>query len=111
MRAASLLTSTQMVQHFVRSGHTFTNVSIANVGDICKNPTKVLIEGAKLLKTRLSSWGISREYHDILMRLSEMRKTSAGTVVPVTPAHYAATPGPISGHGHGHGGPRLEVRG
>lgn len=63
----------EMIQHFVRNGHNMTG-HMSNVGDICKAPRKVLLEGAKLLRTRLSCWGVSREYHDILTRLAEMRK-------------------------------------
>jgi hypothetical protein len=63
----------EMIQHFVRNGHNMTG-HMSNVGDICKAPRKVLTEGAKLLRSRLSCWGVSREYHDILIRLSEMRK-------------------------------------
>ena len=62
----------EMIQHFVRNGHNMT-AHISN-GDICKTPSKVLLEGAKLLRTRLSCWGVSREYFDILTRLAEMRK-------------------------------------
>lgn len=63
----------EMIQHFVRNGHTMTG-HMSNVGDICKAPQKILLEGAKLLRTRLSCWGVSREYYDILTRLAEMRK-------------------------------------
>jgi len=49
---------------------------LTNVGDLCKAPQKVLLEGAKLLRTRLACWGVSREYHDILMKLAELRKAS-----------------------------------
>jgi hypothetical protein len=63
----------EMIQHFVRNGHNMTG-HMSNVGDICKAPRKVLLEGAKLLRTRLSCWGVSREYHDILIKLAEMRK-------------------------------------
>jgi hypothetical protein len=56
----------EMVQHFVRNGHNMAGY-MAGVGDICTTPNKVLLEGAKLLKTRLSCWGVSREYHDVLM--------------------------------------------
>ncbi|OAL21583.1 hypothetical protein AYO22_07979 [Fonsecaea multimorphosa] len=65
----------EMVQHFVRNGHTMSG-HMTNVGDICKAPQKVLLEGAKLLRTRLACWGVSREYHDILMKLAELRKAS-----------------------------------
>jgi len=63
----------EMVQHFVRNGHNMSG-HMSNVGDICKSPQKVLLEGAKLLRTKLSSWGISREYYDILTKLAELRK-------------------------------------
>lgn len=63
----------EMVQHFVRNGHNMSG-HMSNVGDICKAPEKVLLEGAKLLRTRLTCWGVSREYHDILMKLAEVRK-------------------------------------
>ncbi|ETN45637.1 uncharacterized protein HMPREF1541_09469 [Cyphellophora europaea CBS 101466] len=63
----------EMIQHFVRNGHNMTG-HMSNVGDICKTPSKVLLEGAKLLRTRLGCWGVSREYYDILTRLAEMRK-------------------------------------
>ncbi|KAI1628952.1 hypothetical protein EDD37DRAFT_26755 [Exophiala viscosa] len=63
----------EMVQHFVRNGHNMSG-HMSNVGDICKTPQKVLLEGAKLLRTRLSCWGVSREYYDILMKLAELRK-------------------------------------
>ncbi|EXJ57699.1 uncharacterized protein A1O5_12489 [Cladophialophora psammophila CBS 110553] len=65
----------EMVQHFVRNGHTMSG-HMTNVGDICKAPQKVLLEGAKLLRTRLACWGVSREYYDILMKLAELRKAS-----------------------------------
>jgi hypothetical protein len=63
----------EMIQQFVRNGHNMT-AHISNIGDICQTPRKVLLEGAKLLRSRLSSWGVSREYYDILTRLAEMRK-------------------------------------
>ncbi|EXJ89389.1 hypothetical protein A1O3_02456 [Capronia epimyces CBS 606.96] len=63
----------EMIQHFVRNGHNMSG-HMSNVGDICKTPQKVLLEGAKLLRTRLACWGVSREYHDILTRLAELRK-------------------------------------
>ena len=63
----------EMVQHFVRNGHNMSG-HMSNVGDICKMPQKVLLEGAKLLRTRLSCWGVSREYYDILTKLAELRK-------------------------------------
>ncbi|KAK4943153.1 hypothetical protein LTR10_017177 [Elasticomyces elasticus] len=63
----------EMVQHFVRNGHNMSG-HMSNVGDICKTPQKVLLEGAKLLRTRLSCWGVSREYYDILTKLAELRK-------------------------------------
>ena len=63
----------EMVQHFVRNGHNMSG-HMSNVGDICKTPQKVLMEGAKLLRTRLSCWGVSREYFDILTKLAELRK-------------------------------------
>ena len=63
----------EMVAHFVRNGH-HMSAHMSNVGDICKNPQKVLSEGAKLLRTRLSCWGVSREYYDMLTKLSELRK-------------------------------------
>jgi hypothetical protein len=47
---------------------------MSNVGDICKTPQKVLLEGAKLLRTRLACWGVSREYYDILTKLAELRR-------------------------------------
>ncbi|OAL30104.1 hypothetical protein AYO20_08907 [Fonsecaea nubica] len=65
----------EMVQHFVRNGHTMSG-HMTNVGDICKTPQKVLLEGAKLLRTRLACWGVSREYYDILMKLAELRKAT-----------------------------------
>lgn len=65
----------EMVQHFVRKGHNMSG-HMSNVGDICQTPAKVLLEGAKLLKTRLACWGVSREYYDILTRLAELRKAS-----------------------------------
>jgi hypothetical protein len=48
--------------------------NMSNVGDICAAPEKVLKEGAKLLKSRLMAWGVSREYYDILMALSETKR-------------------------------------
>ena len=60
----------EMVQHFVRNGHTMSGY-MSNVGDICKTPNKVLNEGAKLLRTKLSCWGVSREYFDVLTKLYE----------------------------------------
>lgn len=63
----------EIVHHFVRNGHNMSG-HMSNVGDICKAPQKVLLEGAKLLRTRLSCWGVSREYHDILTKLAELRK-------------------------------------
>lgn len=63
----------EMVQHFVRNGHNMSG-HMSNVGDICKTPQKVLLEGAKLLRTRLACWGVSREYYDILTKLAELRK-------------------------------------
>lgn len=67
----------EMVQHFVRNGHNMSG-HMTNVGDICKtgSPQKVLLEGAKLLRTRLACWGVSREYYDILMKLAELRKAT-----------------------------------
>ncbi|KIX06277.1 uncharacterized protein Z518_04252 [Rhinocladiella mackenziei CBS 650.93] len=65
----------EMVQHFVRNGHNMSG-HMSNVGDICKTPQKVLLEGAKLLRTRLACWGVSREYYDILTKLAELRKAS-----------------------------------
>ncbi len=67
----------EMVQHFVRNGHNMSG-HMTNVGDICKtgSPQKVLLEGAKLLRTRLACWGVSREYHDILIKLAELRKAT-----------------------------------
>lgn len=56
----------EMVQHFVRNGHNMAGY-MAGVGDICTTPNKVLLEGAKLLRTRLNCWGVSREYFDVLM--------------------------------------------
>ena len=68
----------EMIQHFVRNGHNMSP-HMASVGDICKTPNKVLIEGAKLLRTRLGCWGVSREYYDILTRLAEVAgKKSSG---------------------------------
>ncbi|KAJ4534350.1 hypothetical protein HRR76_006277 [Exophiala dermatitidis] len=63
----------EMIQHFVRNGHNMSG-HMSNVGDICKTPQKVLLEGAKLLRTRLACWGVSREYHNILTKLAELRK-------------------------------------
>ena len=63
----------EMVAHFVRNGH-HMSAHMSNVGDICKSPQKVLSEGAKLLRTRLGCWGVSREYYDMLTKLSELRK-------------------------------------
>ncbi|KAJ9607405.1 hypothetical protein H2200_008478 [Cladophialophora chaetospira] len=67
----------EMVQHFVRNGHNMSG-HMTNVGDICRtgSPQKVLLEGAKLLRTRLACWGVSREYYDILMKLAELRKAT-----------------------------------
>jgi hypothetical protein len=65
----------EMVQHFVRNGHNMSG-HMTNVGDICKVPHKVLLEGAKLLRTKLACWGVSREYYDILMKLAELRKAN-----------------------------------
>ena len=65
----------EMVQHFVRNGHNMSG-HMTNVGDICKSPHKVLLEGAKLLRTRLTCWGVSREYYDTLMKLAELRKAT-----------------------------------
>ena len=61
----------EMIQHFVRNGHNMSGY-MASVGDICKTPNKVLVEGAKLLRTRLGCWGVSREYYDVLSRLGEV---------------------------------------
>lgn len=63
----------EIVQHFVRKGHNMSG-HMSNVGDICKSPQKVVIEGAKLLSTKLSHWGVSREYYEILTKLAELRK-------------------------------------
>ncbi|KEF58494.1 uncharacterized protein A1O9_06420 [Exophiala aquamarina CBS 119918] len=63
----------EIVHHFVRNGHNMSG-HMSNVGDICKAPHKVLLEGAKLLRTRLPCWGVSREYYDILNKLAELRK-------------------------------------
>lgn len=63
----------EIIHHFIRNGHNMSG-HMSNVGDICKAPQKVLLEGAKLLRTRLSCWGVSREYHDILTKLAELRK-------------------------------------
>jgi len=63
----------EIVHHFVRNGHNMSG-HMSNVGDICKAPHKVVLEGAKLLRTRLPCWGVSREYHDILTKLAELRK-------------------------------------
>jgi hypothetical protein len=65
----------EMIQHFVRNGHNMSG-HMSNVGDICKTPQKVLVEGAKLLRTRLACWGVSREYYDILTKLAELRKAA-----------------------------------
>ncbi|KIV88046.1 hypothetical protein PV10_08976 [Exophiala mesophila] len=63
----------EIVQHFVRNGHNMSGY-MTNVGDICKSPQKVVMEGAKLLSTKLSHWGVSREYYEILTKLAELRK-------------------------------------
>ena len=63
----------EIVTHFVRQGHAMSG-NMSNVGDICAAPEKVLKEGAKLLKSRLVVWGVSREYYDILMALSEVKR-------------------------------------
>ena len=63
----------EIVTHFVRQGHAMSG-NMSNVGDICAAPEKVLKEGAKLLKSRLMGWGVSREYYDILMALSEAKR-------------------------------------
>ncbi|KAK5046624.1 hypothetical protein LTR84_007385 [Exophiala bonariae] len=63
----------EIVHHYVRNGHNMSG-HMSNVGDICKAPQKVLLEGAKLLRTRLPCWGVSREHHDILTKLAELRK-------------------------------------
>ena len=63
----------EIVTHFVRQGHGMSG-NMSNVGDICAAPEKVLKEGAKLLKSRLMAWGVSREYYDILMALSEAKR-------------------------------------
>lgn len=63
----------EMIQHFVRNGNNMTG-HMSNIGDVCKAPSKILLEGAKLLRTRLSCWGVSREYYDVLTKLAEMRK-------------------------------------
>jgi hypothetical protein len=65
----------EMVQHYVRNGHNMSG-HMTNVGDICTTPHKVLLEGAKLLRTKLACWGVSREYYDILMKLAELRKAT-----------------------------------
>jgi hypothetical protein len=67
-----------MVQHFVRNGHNMSG-HMSNVGDICKTPNKVLVEGAKLLRTRLAFWGVSREYYDVLMGLNEVAVKKNGS--------------------------------
>ena len=63
----------EIVTHFVRQGHGMSG-NMSNVGDICAAPEKVLREGAKLLKSRLIAWGVSREYYDVLMALSEAKR-------------------------------------
>jgi hypothetical protein len=63
----------EIVTHFVRQGHAMSG-NMSNVGDICAAPEKVLKEGAKLLKSRLMAWGVSREYFDRLMALSEAKR-------------------------------------
>ncbi len=63
----------EIVTHFVRQGHAMSG-NMSNVGDICAAPEKVLKEGAKLLKSRLMAWGVSREYYDVLMALSEAKR-------------------------------------
>ncbi|KIW15388.1 hypothetical protein PV08_05434 [Exophiala spinifera] len=63
----------EIIQHFVRNGQSMAGY-MTNVGNICETPQKVLLEGAKLLRTRLACWGVSREYYDILMKLAELRK-------------------------------------
>ncbi|KAK7894968.1 hypothetical protein LTR67_005707 [Exophiala xenobiotica] len=63
----------EMIQHFVRNGESMSGF-MTGVGNICETPQKVLLEGAKLLRTRLSCWGVSREYYDILTKLAELRK-------------------------------------
>lgn len=63
----------EIVTHFVRQGHAMSG-NMSNVGDICAAPEKVLKEGAKLLKSRLVAWGVSREYYDVLMALSEAKR-------------------------------------
>jgi hypothetical protein len=63
----------EIIHHFIRNGHNMSG-HMSNVGDICKAPQKILLEGAKVLRTRLSCWGVSREYHDILTKLAELRK-------------------------------------
>jgi hypothetical protein len=63
----------EIVTHFVRQGHAMSG-NMSNVGDICAAPEKVLKEGSKLLKSRLMAWGVSREYYDILMALSETKR-------------------------------------
>lgn len=67
----------EMVQYFVRNGDNMAGY-ISNVGDICKAPHRVLIEGSKLLRTKLSCWGVSREYYDILVRLAGIRGDASG---------------------------------
>ncbi|KAJ9642083.1 hypothetical protein H2204_002452 [Knufia peltigerae] len=63
----------EIIQHFVRNGQSMAGY-MTNVGNICETPQKVLLEGAKLLRTRLACWGVSREYYDILTKLAELRK-------------------------------------
>lgn len=63
----------EMIQHFVRNGESMSGF-MTGVGNICETPQKVLLEGAKLLRTRLACWGVSREYYDILTKLAELRK-------------------------------------
>lgn len=63
----------EIIQHFVRNGQSMAGY-MTNVGNVCETPQKVLLEGAKLLRTRLACWGVSREYYDILTKLAELRK-------------------------------------
>lgn len=67
----------QLAQHFIRSGDAMT-VVLAHVGSLCapEGPSRVLLEGAKLLNRRERHWGIHTLYHDLLIKLAEGKNSA-----------------------------------
>ena len=63
----------EMVRHFVRHGQSMA-CHMSPMGDICESPRKVLLEGAKLLKSKLWQWGVSEVYHQRLKALAALKK-------------------------------------